>query len=109
MIWCITCFLSLLLILTGMFFIFYLVASKQSVSNDRYFVAVEAFENDSGLPQQVYSAYIQANLMNFSAKKPVYVIDHDLSEITRNTLKEAIEPYGRIIFIKAGSDEKLFL
>ena len=105
---CITCFLSIFLILTGLFFIFYLISAKREMTDEGFFVAVEGFEENTRLSLQVYSAYIQANMMNFSLKRPVYVIDHNLKDSTKQALKESLEPYGKVVFIKSADEDKLF-
>ncbi len=68
--------------------------------NEGYFIAVEGHEGNDRLYEQIYSAFIQVNMMNFSSKKPVYVIDHGLSDNTKDYLRSMSEPLGQIIFIK---------
>ena len=102
-------FFCFLLIITALFLIFYIVTLKKEITDTGYFVAVEAFEDNTRLPDEVFSALIQINLFNLSAKKPVYVFDRDLSEETRNMLVQYIEPYGKIIFIKCKDDEFILL
>lgn len=101
---CFVCFLAVLLLLTGMFFVFYLVFSSGSTNSDGFFIAVEGEEDNKLLAEQVYAAYIQINLMNFKEKRPVYVIDRNLSEKTRDELTKAVEPYGKIVFIDMPKD-----
>ncbi|MBQ8502709.1 MAG: hypothetical protein IJ491_00325 [Clostridia bacterium] len=97
----IVCFCALLLILFGLFFAFYLVVAKLlSEDCDGFFIAVEGFEEKNTLSSEVYSAFVQVNMMNFGSKRPVYVIDYDLSENKRNELREAVEPYGKVVFLK---------
>ncbi len=102
-------FFCLLLIITALFLIFYIVTLKKEITDEGFFVAVEAFEDNPRLPEEIFSALIQINLFNFSSKKPVYVFDRDLTEQTRNMLIRYIEPYGRIIFIKCKDDEFIAL
>ena len=102
-------FFCLLLIVTALFLIFYIVTLKREITDEGYFVAVEGYESNGRLPEEVFSALIQINLFNFSAKKPVYVFDRDLTEETRNMLTKYIEPYGKIIFVKQSNDEFISL
>lgn len=98
-------FFCLLLIVIALFLIFYIVTLKNEITDEGFFVAVEGYESNGKLAEEVFSALIQINLFNFSAKKPVYVFDRDLSEETRNMLTKYIDPYGKIIFIKCKDDE----
>ncbi len=98
-------FFCLMLIVTALFLIFYIFTLKREITDEGYFVAVEGYESNGKLPDEVFSALVQINLFNFSAKKPVYVFDRDLTEETRDMLIRYIEPYGRIIFIKCKEDE----
>ena len=98
-------FFCLLLVVAALFLIFYIVTLKKEITDEGFFVAVEGYESNGKLPEEVFSALIQINLFNFSAKKPVYVFDRDLTEETRNMLIRYIEPYGKIIFVKCRDDE----
>ena len=98
-------FFCLLLIIIALFLIFYIFTLKKEITDEGFFVAVEGYESNGRLPEEIFSALIQINLFNFSSKKPVYVFDRDLSEETRAMLVRYIEPYGRIIFVKCRDDE----
>lgn len=98
-------FFCLLLIIIALFLIFYIFTLKREITDEGYFVAVEGYESNGKLPDEVFSALVQINLFNFSAKKPVYVFDRDLTEETRDMLIRYIEPYGKIIFLKCRDDE----
>lgn len=98
-------FFCLLLIIIALFLIFYIFTLKKEITDEGFFVAVEGYESNSRLPEEIFSALIQINLFNFSSKKPVYVFDRDLSEETRAMLVRYIEPYGKIIFVKCRDDE----
>ncbi len=99
-------FFCISLMLAGLFFIAYIITAKKEADYGGYYIAVEGREENEHLTQQIYSAYIQINLMNFGEKRPVYVIDFDLTEKTRDSLSDMLEPYGKIIFIKAPQSEK---
>ncbi len=101
------CFLALCLMLSGLFFIFYLTFAKllRGEAED-YFVIVEGYEEKVDLEKQIYGAFIQANMMNFGVKKPVYVIDHNLSEKRKSELIESVSPYGKVIFITIGDRQQ---
>ena len=102
-------FFCILLIVTALILIFYIVTLKKEITSEGFFVAVEGFEDNPVLADEIFSALIQINLFNLSAKKPVYVFDRDLSEETRNMLIQYIEPYGKIIFLKCKDDEFIVL
>lgn len=95
------CFFAIILILCGLFFVFYLLISKAlSCSAEGFFAAVEGFEENENLACEVYSAFIQINMMNFTKKRDVYVIDYDLSQSTKEHLVTSMTPYGKIVFLK---------
>ena len=101
MLYSIFCFFSALLLLSGVFFIFYLILSAiASKENEEYFIVVDGYEKNENLPEQIYSAFIQVNMMNFSSKKPVHVIDHDLSDNTKEYLISMTESFCKIVFMK---------
>ncbi|MEE1321794.1 MAG: hypothetical protein UHM85_09750 [Acutalibacteraceae bacterium] len=95
------CFFALCLMLSGLFFIFYLVFAKLLKGDaEDYFVIVEGYDESDYLEKQIYSAFIQANMMNFGKKRPVYVVDYNLSTKRKSELIESVSSYGRVIFIK---------
>ncbi len=97
-------FLALLLMLFGLFFIFYVVFAKLlKGESENFFVTVEGYEESEDLEKQVYGAFIQVNMMNFGEKRPVYVIDYNLSPKRKSELAESASPYGKVIFIKIGN------
>ena len=102
-------FFCLLLVIVALFLVFYIITLKREITDEGFFVAVEGYESDERLAEEVFSALIQINLFNFSSKKPVYVIDRDLTDETRDILTKQIEPYGKIIFVKCTDDEFILL
>ncbi len=103
MLLCLMYFFALLLILTGLFFVFYLVFSKLiTEDSDGFFVAVTESENPEILHSRIYDAFIQINMMNFGKKRPVYVLGSSISEETKKELLERAVPGCRIIFLKNG-------
>lgn len=95
------CFFALLLILCGLFFVSYLLISLALKEDcDGFFVAVEGYECKENLVCEVYSAFRQINMLNFGKKRAVYVIDYDLTEATKSDICEAVEPCGKVIFLK---------
>ncbi|MBR5827127.1 MAG: hypothetical protein IKY78_08600 [Clostridia bacterium] len=102
-------FFCLLLVIVALFLVFYIITLKREITDEGFFVAVEGYESDERLAEEVFSALIQINLFNLSSKKPVYVIDRDLTDETRDILTKQIEPYGKIIFVKCTDDEFILL
>ncbi len=99
------CFFALLLILCGLFFVSYLLISLSLKEDcDGFFVAVEGYEGKENLVCEVYSAFRQINMLNFGQKRAVYVIDYNLTEITKSDIRETIEPCGRVIFLKISQE-----
>lgn len=99
------CFFALLLILCGLFFVSYLLISLTLKEDcDGFFVAVEGYECKENLVCEVYSAFRQINMLNFGKKRAVYVIDYDLTEITKADIRDAIEPCGQVVFLKISQD-----
>lgn len=99
-------FFALCLMLSGLFFIFYLVFAKLLKGEaENYFVIVEGYEERDDLEKHIYGAFIQVNMMNFGEKRPVYVIDYNLSEKRKSELIESVSPYGKVIFITIGNSQ----
>ena len=93
--------LSLLLILAGLFFIFYVILNRFlfRTGEDDFYTVVIGREDDDKLPDKVYSAFIQANTFNFSCRKPVYIIDCGLSERQKELCSRSVCPNGSLIYI----------
>lgn len=73
--------LCLALILCGLYFIFYMIINKKLLNkNQNDFITVVIGTENEQLPQTVYNAFVQANLLNFGQKAHVVVLDYGLSE-----------------------------
>ncbi len=91
--------LGLSLTICGMFFTFYLLINKiilKNHSND--FVTIVIGKDCDELPETVYQAFVQANLLNFGEKSPVIVLDFGLSEDTKCKCFEVLQRYDNIHF-----------
>lgn len=97
-------FLALIFIVCGMYFVCRLiyniyVSSKYDLG---YYVVIVGNGDDSKLSQRVYSAFVQMNLMNFSKRNEIIVLDLGVSEKTKRECYEALDGKGRVLFV----DEK---
>ncbi len=94
--------LSLLLILTGLFFIFYLILNRLlfSTGENGFYTVVIGKSDDETLCDKIYGAFIQANTLNFSKKQPVYVIDCGLSEKQKELFSNMLYSEGSIVYIQ---------
>lgn len=95
--------LCLLLILAGLFFIFYILINRLlfRTGKDEFYTVVLAKDGEKNLADKVYSAFVQANTLNFCNRKPVYVIDCGISEEQRSLCKTALFPDGNVVFLKS--------
>lgn len=93
--------LCLLLILAGLFFLFYIVMNRLlfRTGKDEFYTVVIAKDDDKNLSDKVYAAFIQANTLNFCNRKPVYVIDCGISEEQKKLCETAVFPDNNIVFL----------
>ena len=103
--------ICLLLILAGLFFLFYIVMNRllYKTGSDEFYTVVIAKSGDEKLVDKVYSAFLQVNTLNFCSLKPVYIIDCGISEEDKWLCKSALFPDGNVIFLKGectGSEDE---
>lgn len=94
--------LSLLLTLTGLFFIFYIIMNRllfSSGKNDSFTVVIGRSDDDE-FSDKVYSAFIKENTFNFSKRRPVYVLDCGLNEKQKELCRNSLYPEGSIVYIE---------
>ena len=93
--------LCLLLILAGLFFLFYIVTNRLlfSTGKDEFYTVVVGKSGDEHLADKVYSAFLQANTLNFSSRKPVYIVDCGISKEQKELLNTTLYPDGSIVFL----------
>ena len=98
-------FFSLLFIVCGMYFVcrsaysFY-VSSKHE---NEYNIILVGKEHDENLPQKVYSAFVQMNLMSVSKRNEIIVLDLGVSEIIKRECYDIMDKKGRVIFVDVQS------
>lgn len=97
----ITYAISLLLVLTGLFFLGYVIINRFlfRTGKDEFYTVVVGKEGDKTLPDKVYSAFLQANTLNFSHRKPVFVIDCGIGEDLKKQCSAVIYPDDDVVFI----------
>lgn len=97
--------LSMLLILAGLFFLFYILVNRLlfKTGKDEFFTVVLGKDGDKDLPDKVYSAFMQANTLNFSTRRPVYVIDCGITDTQKKLCQNAIFPDTDIVYIHGES------
>ena len=103
--------LCLLLILAGLFFLFYIIMNRllYQTGNNEFYTVVIAKDGDKNLTDKVYSAFLQANTLNFCKRKPVYVIDCGTNEEEKQLCRTALFPDGNIVFLHGectGADDE---
>ena len=93
--------LCMLLILSGLFFFFYILINRLlfRTGKDEFFTVVTGKSGDKNLPDKIYSAFIQANTLNFSDKKTVVVLDCGLSEEEKRLCRNVLYPEDSLIFL----------
>lgn len=91
--------IGLALTICGLFFTFYLLINKVILKNQRNdFVTVVIGKDCEELPETVYQAFVQANLLNFGEKSSVIVLDFGLSEDTKCKCFEVLQRYDNLKF-----------
>lgn len=103
--------LSLLLILTGLFFLFYVILNRLLfiTGDDEFYTVVIGKSDDEKLCDKIYSAFIQANTFNFSKRRPVYVVDCGMNRKQKELCSNSLYPEGSIIYLHGeciGSDDE---
>lgn len=93
--------ICLLLIITGLFFLFYILINRLlfKTGKDEFYTVVLAKDGDVNLADKVYSAFIQANTLNFCCRKPVYVIDCGISEEEKRLCSTALSAEDNLVFL----------
>ena len=91
----------LLLVLAGLFFLFYIVINHVlfKTGADDFYTVVLGKDGDKSLPDKVYSAFIQANTLNFSNRKPVFVIDCGISDAIKEQCEMAVFPGDSLVYL----------
>ena len=94
--------LCMLLILAGLFFLFYIIMNRllYSAGNDEFYTVVIAEDGDKNLADKIYSAFLQANTLNFCSRKPVYVIDCGISEEEKKLSSSVLSHDRNIVFLR---------
>ena len=93
--------LCLLLILAGLFFLFYIIVNCLlfRTGKDDFYTVVIGKRDDAELADKVYSAFIQANSLNFSCRRPVYIVDCGLTKEQKQLCTHSVFPDGSLFFI----------
>lgn len=94
--------LCLLLILAGLFFLFYIIVNRLlfTAESDEFYTVVIANDGDKNLAGKIYNAFIQANTLNFCSRKPVYVIDCGISEEEKRLCSAVLSTDKNIVFLR---------
>ncbi len=104
----------LLLLLLGLFFLFYIIFNRLlfKTGKDEFYTVVMGKSGDKELTDKVYSAFLQANTLNFCGRKPIYIVDCGLSDSEKQQCVNAISPDTGIIFLYGeliGNDEYIVI
>lgn len=93
--------LYMLLILSGLFFFFYILINRLlfRTGKDEFFTVVVGKSGDKNLSDKIYSAFVQANTLNFSSRKTVIVLDCGLSEEEKQLCRNVLDPENNLIFL----------
>ncbi len=93
---------GLVLMLTGLFFLFYVLISKSLCLGEKhnYYTVIAGYEENKNLPDEIYCAFTQMNLFNLGSAPPLVVVDFNLSEETKTRCRLVNETFGEIVFCK---------
>lgn len=103
-----TIFDALMLIFTliGIFFVCYIVFQKVLRRRaNGFFALVPGFPDDERLPEKVYSAFVEANLLNFLRVNKVIVLDFGVSERLKFECENLIGCDKNVRFIEIEPNE----
>ncbi|MGN1419327.1 MAG: hypothetical protein ACI4W6_08360 [Acutalibacteraceae bacterium] len=95
--------LMLVLMLFGLFSVVCIIFEKLLTRKcSRHFFAVVAGRaNDETLPEQVYAAFVESNLLSFFQKREVIVVDYGVEEAVKNSCRHILGDERNVIFCKA--------
>ena len=93
---------TLLLLICGLFFVCYILFNKLIMPEDSRscFAVVAGYPDDELLCEKVYYAFVQINLMNFSALNEVVVIDFGVSDEMKAKCFETVSKKAALSFCK---------
>lgn len=102
---------ALIFILCGMFFVCLLIFDKIITPREceHFFMLVPGFHGDEYLPSTVYSAFIRANILTFSKRNKVIVLDMGLDDSEKQECKKMLEGFGSVFFCKDKEITELFV
>ena len=101
--------LSLIFILCGMFFSLYVVFQKtmRGRKAKKVLTIMAGFSDDERLPEEVYSAFLASNLLNFINKNEVIVIDFGVKETIKDACKNIVGDETNVFFCEKDNFEKI--
>lgn len=101
--------LSLIFILFGMFFLGYVIFQKimRGRKAKKVLTIMAGFSDDERLPEEVYSAYLSSNLLNFINKNEVIVIDFGVEQSVKDACKNIVGDEKNVFFCEKDNFEKI--
>ncbi len=101
--------LALAFILCGFFFILYAIFQKiiSAKSKRKTVTLIMGFPNDERLPEEVYSAYLSSNLLNFTKKNAVIVLDFGVEKSVKDACRYTLGDDESVFFYQKEDFEEI--
>jgi len=95
--------IGVIFILLGIFFVLYIIVRKALTpkGTGSFFALVPGTSDDERLPEKVYAAFIQANLLTFWEHNEVIVLDMGVSDKVKEQCRNIMSAKGEVVFCKA--------
>lgn len=101
--------LGIVFLLCGVFFVCYIIFRKVMTPKGfgGFFAVIPGREGDESLPEKVYAAFVQANLLTLWEHNEVIVLDMGVSEKVKEQCRNIMYGKGDIAFYKADDFESI--
>lgn len=101
--------LGIVFLLCGIFFVCYIIFSKCMTPKGfgGFLAVIPGKAGDDSLPEKVYAAFVQANLLTLWGHNEVVVLDLGVSEKVKEQCRNIMYGKGDIAFCKADEFENI--
>lgn len=78
----------------------YIILKKLLLKGAKYFTVIIGEKDDEKLSEKVFAAVIDANLLSFSKRSKVIVLDRGVTQSVKNACKNILEGRDDVVFYK---------
>lgn len=92
--------LGLMFMLIGIFAVSFAAFEKifTGKSFKNYFTVIAGEKDDEHLPERVYAAFVETNLLSLLHKRKVIVIDYGVDAAVKNSCKRILDDENGVVF-----------